>query len=501
MLKNYFLLEKLCLELTRTCASRRVADVFTQLKNEVIFELDEGFLVLNFHRDAPFFLFAENIVRKRQSMSILPSLHGEVISDFRIINNKRIIAVSFNEKKLLVNLVHGKNGATVFGHGSAVESVKTEVAFTDAEDVQTEKHFTALLKAELEASGKSADALLDELYGSDNIYWYEKDGAHHITPIEMQSLGDWRLVSEESGFLAAFAKTCFRYTGQLRNVELKEQLSRCLAKQTRYFEKTLQTISDTLTDESGQERFEQFGHLILSHLHQIKPYDTALRVENWFANPPAEVTISLKENLTPQENAERYYRKAKAFTNNKKKLAVRRDHAEKKLATCQSLTEKLSGAFRGKQLEQVRQQLIAESWLAPETAKDRKTMNYKPSVNAHEFTIDGREVLVGKDSKSNDFLSLRASKANDIWFHVQGSPGSHVILRWHGEKDNPPKDLIEKVASLTAFYSKQKNAGTIPVIYTQAKYVRKPRGAKAGAVTVQYEKSVFVKPKAYEDLV
>ena len=87
-----------------------------------------------------------------------------------------------------------------------------------------------------------------------------------------------------------------------------------------------------------------------------------------------------------------------------------------------------------------------------------------------------------------------------FWFHVQGSSGSHVILRWHEQKDNPPKDLLHKVGSLTAYYSKQKNAGTVPVIYTLAKHVRKQRGAAPGAVVVIKEKSVFVKPKAFEEL-
>ncbi|MCB0278966.1 MAG: hypothetical protein KDD94_05665 [Calditrichaeota bacterium] len=74
------------------------------------------------------------------------------------------------------------------------------------------------------------------------------------------------------------------------------------------------------------------------------------------------------------------------------------------------------------------------------------------------------------------------------------------MLRWHGQKNDPPKELLKKIAGLTAFYSKQKNAGTVSVIYTQAKYVRKPKGAKAGTVTVTKEKSILVKPTSYEEL-
>jgi predicted ribosome quality control (RQC) complex YloA/Tae2 family protein len=235
-------------------------------------------------------------------------------------------------------------------------------------------------------------------------------------------------------------------------------------------------------------------------LHQIKRYDEQVILDNWFVEPAAKVTIALKANLSPQENAERFYRKAKAVQSNRKEMNIRLEHAKKRRAICAELEEKLAPAFRGKALEKVKLAMIAQGWYTAETAKEKRQMDPKTTYTT-EFLIDDHEVLVGKDAKSNDYLSLKMAKANDIWFHVQGSPGSHVVLRWHGNKDNPPKDLVQKVASLTAFYSKQKNAGTIPVIYTQAKYVRKPRGAKAGAVTVQNEKSVFVKPKAYEDLV
>ena len=80
----------------------------------------------------------------------------------------------------------------------------------------------------------------------------------------------------------------------------------------------------------------------------------------------------------------------------------------------------------------------------------------KATYNYLTFSVENHEILIGKDAKSNDYLSLKFSKGNDYWFHVHGSPGSHVIMRWHKETGEPGKDLLKKIAALTAFYSKQK---------------------------------------------
>jgi predicted ribosome quality control (RQC) complex YloA/Tae2 family protein len=105
----------------------------------------------------------------------------------------------------------------------------------------------------------------------------------------------------------------------------------------------------------------------------------------------------------------------------------------------------------------------------------------------------GFEALAGKTDADNDLLSLKIAKANDLWFHVRGQPGSHVILR-HPEGDKPDNAVIKQTASIAAWHSKARNAGTVPVCYTEAKHVGKPRGAKPGSVTIKREKIVKIRP-------
>jgi predicted ribosome quality control (RQC) complex YloA/Tae2 family protein len=106
---------------------------------------------------------------------------------------------------------------------------------------------------------------------------------------------------------------------------------------------------------------------------------------------------------------------------------------------------------------------------------------------------DGFEALAGKTDADNDLLSLRIARANDLWFHVHSLPGSHVILR-HPDGDKPGTALIRQTAAIAAWHSKARNAGNVPVNYTEAKHVGKPRGAKPGSVTIKREKTIKVRP-------
>jgi len=102
-------------------------------------------------------------------------------------------------------------------------------------------------------------------------------------------------------------------------------------------------------------------------------------------------------------------------------------------------------------------------------------------------------VQAGKSNIDNDLLSLKEADANDYWFHIRGMAGSHVILRHHDD-DVPSKEIIKTAAAIAAYHSKARNGGIVAVSQTLAKYVKKPRGAKAGTVTISHEKTIKVRP-------
>lgn len=121
-----------------------------------------------------------------------------------------------------------------------------------------------------------------------------------------------------------------------------------------------------------------------------------------------------------------------------------------------------------------------------------KTQAPQPDYWRYELP-NGFEALAGKTDADNDLLSLRIAAPNDLWFHVHALPGSHVILR-HPDGKKPDSATIRIAAGIAAWHSKARNAGSVPVVYTEAKHVGKPRGAKPGSVTIKREKTLKIRP-------
>ena len=111
------------------------------------------------------------------------------------------------------------------------------------------------------------------------------------------------------------------------------------------------------------------------------------------------------------------------------------------------------------------------------------------------FTVDGGfEVLAGKNSRNNDVLTLRNARPDDLWFHARGCSGSHVILRVASAAGVPGKRAKEQAAAIAAYYSRMRNASSVPVAMTERKYVRKPKGAPPGSVVIERERVIFAVP-------
>ena len=117
-------------------------------------------------------------------------------------------------------------------------------------------------------------------------------------------------------------------------------------------------------------------------------------------------------------------------------------------------------------------------------------------MRIREFTSSsGLKILVGQDDASNDELTFKIGKSNDLWFHVSGSPGSHVLLKSSENSATPDKESIREAAELAAWFSKMRQGGKVAVKYCFVQNVKKPRGAKPGSVHIYRDKTILVRPK------
>ena len=294
----------------------------------------------------------------------------------------------------------------------------------------------------------------------------------------------------------------------------------------------LEGLRGDLAEAERAPQFRRFGETLLTYLKQVPA-----RAERVTLPDPHEPSVTheieLEPRLNAQGNAARYFKRAAKAERGLKQVPPRLAATEAELHALEVLIERArpvldaiaEGAHPAPDHALVRAieaalaklpETVRESIGAPELAKVAAAGGGRPrgaeprpaAVAAGEErapsarlqprrlkTAEGWDVLIGRTSEGNDYLTHRLARPEDYWFHVSGASGSHVVLRRGKGKDEPSKQTLEEVAAWTAFYSQARTAGRVPVIVTRKKYVRKPRGGKAGLALVEREKSLMVKPK------
>jgi len=225
--------------------------------------------------------------------------------------------------------------------------------------------------------------------------------------------------------------------------------------------------------ESG--KYEHWGHLLMAHLTNIPNESKSVELIDYLTQKP--IKIPLKADLSPLKNAERYFRKAKNEKLEESFVAADLERVTQRLAELSVQKEKLeSGQFNDSDWKKWGQE-------------NRKKEQNDP-LPFLRFEQAGYEIWVGKNAGNNDEL-LRAAKPNDHWLHAYGSGGSHVIIK-NPQKKNPPSAVVQFAAALAAKYSKQRGSESVPVQFTQRKFVRKRKGNAPGLVAVDRFETIFV---------
>lgn len=280
-------------------------------------------------------------------------------------------------------------------------------------------------------------------------------------------------------------------------VDLQSRLTRQLHRAKRSVESQRKSI-----DESERAAYHrQSGEMILANIWKIEPEDNKLLVQDYFASDLVERTIELDPKISPQENAEVYfkrYRKAKERGEVAAQMIV--EAVIEETAVQKAMTELLILETDPKviplQIHEFADRLRRLGMLSEEvqTGSGKTTADASPfeGHKIRRFRVEGFEVLVGETATANDFLTTKVASANDIWLHVRAATSAHVIIRTKGSSPAVPTAVLMEAAKICARHSGQKHSSLITVDYTLRKYVRKPRGAKPGSVDYQREKSLEI---------
>ena len=238
---------------------------------------------------------------------------------------------------------------------------------------------------------------------------------------------------------------------------------------------------------------KEYGEILLANFPKMKKGMRQVEALDFGQDPPRSILIPLDEAMDPAGNVQRYFKKYKKAKRGLEFARERMEGTERDIAYLDSVLFQVEEAEDAEVLEAVREELeearIFTASRNQRTAKEKK----EASIPVRRFrSTEGLEIFCGKHNVGNEYLLRKIGRGNDLWFHAQGLPGSHVLLKV-GPKE-PRFDSILEAATIAAYYSRGRNSGRIPVDYTEVKNLRRPKGAKPGFVTYSHQKTASVKP-------
>ena len=281
-----------------------------------------------------------------------------------------------------------------------------------------------------------------------------------------------------------YAGTDFTRRRDMVHAALRRELERA--------ERTLGKLQPPGVLREQAALYEKYGNLLMINLYETPQHPHRMVVPDMFTDPRLMFEVPLKERLSVLENAQRYFEKSQQTKASIRYVEQRQQMLHERLTRLHAFEDALTHA---RSTDELKELFTTNAGFMEElglTGKGEKQDRPFPFRRFH--VAGGFEVWVGKSSANNDELTLRYAKPNDIWMHARGVGGSHVVIKVGSAEGNPGKDSIREAAAIAAYYSKYRNAGSVPVAYTERKYVRKPKGVPAGTVTLEREKVVMVKP-------
>jgi predicted ribosome quality control (RQC) complex YloA/Tae2 family protein len=519
MQTNYYFLRHLSARLSTELRGLVLAECFSQEKDELVLgfctegkqwkKRREFYIKAVIRPDFVCLNFPEEFRRaSKNSVDLFAELIDLPVLGLRQFLNERAFAIEFEQGYvLLFKLFGNRSNLILFQHG-AVKDLFHSKLLADTQlqieqlDRPLDQGYDAFVKAHADYRklfptwGKYVAQQLTELSSQPEVAWAQLERvreqlehpSYHLCILDHQPIltllpvGEVRQTFDDP--LTASNEFYYAYTRLSSLEQEKGALLRGLQKRkdktTAYVAHQYQKLEYL---ENGVKH-EEIGHILMAYLHEIPEKAEVVEVFDFYRDK--NIKIKLKTDLSPQRNAEVYYRKAKNEKIEIEKITENIEQKEQEIATLELHIQHIEAAENLKVLRKyIKDNQLDTSEKAPQTTEQLfRRMEYM-----------GFEILIGRNAKNNDLLTQRYARKEDLWLHARDVAGSHVVIR-HQAGKKIPNPVVERAAQLAAYYSKRKNDSLCPVIVTPRKYVRKTRDLTDGQVIVDKEEVVMVEPAA-----
>ena len=533
MFNNYLYLKRAVIELKSLLIDYKIIDVFSQEKDKSVFILEkkdhQKYLIFNTTANQPYILLRSKYSKaKKNTYDFFKDLKYKNITGIKISNSDRIIKLSIGEYSVLFSIRGAKTNLFLLKDNSVLESFKKikeddqNIFEKEIQNVEYDDRYSPINTA-LESFNKNElknifpfinsfllneikirtnentslnQAVNDVFYGlmTDNIAVGYLESKLRFIPESFVAANE---LSDKIIFDGYFEALNHYLTSNYKKDKVDEVykiINSELEKKLSYLSNKINNLEDRVNKGSRENDYYKMGNLLLSNLHLItNDLDT---IEVFDFETDNNIKIKIDKKLSPSENASRYFDKAKDEKKNYQISKVLFNQSKQEYFALLEIKSKFDQNTSLEDLRNIKEQLRIKDKILPKMNKEEINIKYY-----HYVIEDKYHVYVGRDSKNNDLLTLKFAKQNDLWFHARGLPGSHVVLRIENSKEVIPKNIIKATASIAAYYSKAKTAGTVPVSYTFKKFVIKKKGMEPGKVLLLKESSILVKPEIPSNVV
>lgn len=383
---------------------------------------------------------------------------------------------------------------------TSLEDFKNSISYNENTASQISNTYTGISKS-------FAKYVLEKCSNIDEVYFKIKKIIDNTDSLKLKFVvtnNDYVLdesATPLSNFSLNFSLDDFYYEKESKDMflNLKSTLLKNVNEVYKKYEKRLNHILDKLKECENMDRFKIYGELITANLYKIPNKNVEkIELQNYYDNNNL-ITINLDERFSPSINAKKFFKK---YSKLKNASVISKDQEKDTLDILNyldSVLYEIEAAKSVDDLQEIKEEIDEnEIFKLKKNNKKQekyiKSKNKNKSFNPLKFNIDGYTFLVGRNNKENDYLSLKYAKPNDIWFHTKDIHGSHAILVMDNALSKPQEETLIKCATIVAKHSKAKLSSNVPVDYCNAKFVKKPNGAKPGMVIYKNNYTLYVNP-------
>lgn len=268
-----------------------------------------------------------------------------------------------------------------------------------------------------------------------------------------------------------------------KSVDLRKVVNTVLERSRKKYDLQLKQLKDT----DKRDKYKVYGELINTYGYGLAEGAKSLTALNYYTNE--EITIPLDTQLTPLENAQKYFDRYNKLKRTYEALTELIKETQEEMEHLESISASLDIAVSEDDLTQIKQELTQFGYIKKKHTSKKEKIKSKPF---HYLSSDGFHIYIGKNNFQNDELTFKFATGSDWWFHAKGIPGSHVVVKTNGEE--LPDRAFEEAGRLAAYYSKGRENDKVEIDYLEKKNVKKPNGSKPGFVVYYTNYSLVATP-------